>query len=342
MNFLQRIKKNAGESLARNRARAILAAVLFVLGTVSLVFISGAVDGLLSGREMPGAAGLARGLIENPKQRQLFFLFDALLLSGCAYLCLCSLPGYRTALVRVTEEIEIPAPAGQKQYGSARFLSTEEAREKFHSEYVSPGDPFIGRLVEDGDAFFRTIEYGGITDAEQDGIDAAMGMPGDGDAAEEDHDGPAYMEDGDTPGEEDAAAPPPGFFKKGGLVCGSEKKNGTERWYIDTDDTHSLVVGMTGSGKSRRLVVQSVMAMALAGEGIVVTDPKGELFQYTSRTLERLGYRVDVIDFRSPHKSSRYNLLQPVIDAFNAGRREMAETYAWDLTNILGGDSSHG
>ena len=85
------------------------------------------------------------------------------------------------------------------------------------------------------------------------------------------------------------------------------------------------------------LVLQSICLLGLAGESIFCSDPKAELYQYTAEFLKKLGYQVLVLDFKNPEKSMRYNLLQPVIDAVNAGDTDRAEMLAWDLTNNLVG-----
>jgi len=82
--------------------------------------------------------------------------------------------------------------------------------------------------------------------------------------------------------------------------------------------------------------------LGLAGESIIISDPKGELYNYTSGFLERLGYDVKVLDFKNPEKSHRYNLLQPIIDAVNAGDFDKAEMRAWDMTNTLVGKNDRG
>ena len=64
-------------------------------------------------------------------------------------------------------------------------------------------------------------------------------------------------------------------------------------------------------------MLESICLLGLAGESIFCSDPKAELFQYTSEFLKKLGYEVLVLDFKNPAKSMRYNLLQPVIDAIN-------------------------
>ena len=56
--------------------------------------------------------------------------------------------------------------------------------------------------------------------------------------------------------------------------------------------------------------------------------------------LEKLRFDVICLDFKNPEKSSRYNLLQPIIDAVNRGEMDKAEMYAWDITNILVGDNT--
>jgi hypothetical protein len=63
---------------------------------------------------------------------------------------------------------------------------------------------------------------------------------------------------------------------------------------------------------------------------LVISDPKAELFHYSSVLLEKLGYEVFALDFRHPEKSHHYNLLQPIIDATLAGDQEQAEMLAWD------------
>lgn len=109
--------------------------------------------------------------------------------------------------------------------------------------------------------------------------------------------------------------------------------------YLNQDDTHTLVLGATRSGKTRNVVLPSLCAMALAGESIIATDPKAELYLYTHPFLERLGYEVITIDFRTPRKSSHYNFLQPVVDAANAGDLAEAVTRARDVATILAPDA---
>ena len=127
--------------------------------------------------------------------------------------------------------------------------------------------------------------------------------------------------------------------QQGGVVIGMKKEGNNERIYYVGEDSHVLCIGATRSGKSRNLVVQSICTLGLAGESIIVSDPKAELFHYTATFLRQLGYEVLVLDFKNPEKSQRYNLLQPIIHAVNEGDTDKAEMLAWDLTSNLVGKS---
>lgn len=127
-------------------------------------------------------------------------------------------------------------------------------------------------------------------------------------------------------------------FQAGGLVLGMKKVGSKEKIYIVDKDYHSLVIGATRSGKSRHLVIPTICTLGLAGESMIVSDPKGELYQYTYPFLFRLGYDVYAVDFRNPLKSHEYNFLQPVIDAVDNDDIAAAVEATWDITSILVGE----
>lgn len=65
--------------------------------------------------------------------------------------------------------------------------------------------------------------------------------------------------------------------KRGGIVFGREEAGKHERIYNDSADTHTLIIGATRSGKSRRLILPTIWQLGMAGESMVMSDPKGEL-----------------------------------------------------------------
>lgn len=124
---------------------------------------------------------------------------------------------------------------------------------------------------------------------------------------------------------------------KGGLVVQMVKKSGREQIYYIKDDIHSLIFGATRSGKTRRVLLETIWLQLMSGISVVTSDVKGELFYYTSDYAASLGYEVVALDLRNPGKSVHYNFLQPILDALEAGDRAKAIDCTWDLVSVLVG-----
>ncbi len=122
---------------------------------------------------------------------------------------------------------------------------------------------------------------------------------------------------------------------KGGLVIGKRGEGATEEIQVLSDEGHNIVLGGTGSGKTRRMVIPTICATGLAGDSMILSDPKGELYDYTAPFLRSLGYQVIVLDFREPKKSQRFNFLQNVIDRVKEGDIGRAVESAWDIVSTL-------
>jgi len=81
---------------------------------------------------------------------------------------------------------------------------------------------------------------------------------------------------------------------------------------------HSIIIGSTGSGKTTTFVSPMIQLLAStkAGSSMVVTDPKGELFDMHSKYLHERGYDVKVVDLRDTYASYRWNPLDSIWDAY--------------------------
>ena len=121
----------------------------------------------------------------------------------------------------------------------------------------------------------------------------------------------------------------------GGIVVKYKNNIKTEEISIVADNKHTLCLGNTGAGKTRRILIESLCTLGLAQESIILSDPKGELYQMTSNFFKNLGYEVNVIDFKNPEKSNKYNFLQPIINAINENSMKKAEDYTWDLVENI-------
>ena len=62
--------------------------------------------------------------------------------------------------------------------------------------------------------------------------------------------------------------------------------NDKEAW-VDNGEYHTLVIGSTGSGKTQTVIKPTVKLLAKAGESMIITDPKGEIYEATANMLTR-------------------------------------------------------
>jgi type IV secretion system protein VirD4 len=91
--------------------------------------------------------------------------------------------------------------------------------------------------------------------------------------------------------------------------------------YIDTSECHNLIIGGSGSGKSRRIIMQQVLTMVGSGESAVIFDPKGEICAMTNEPLAADGYSIHVMDLRNPLTSSGWNMFEWPYQLYKGGSR---------------------
>ena len=80
-----------------------------------------------------------------------------------------------------------------------------------------------------------------------------------------------------------------------------------EAAYVDNGESHTLVIGATGSGKTSGIIDPTMMMLMKGRESIIVTDPKGEIYEHHYSTLKRLGYQIIVLNFREPQRGNCWN-----------------------------------
>lgn len=81
---------------------------------------------------------------------------------------------------------------------------------------------------------------------------------------------------------------------------------------------HSLVIGATGSGKTTTFINPMIQLLGATscGSSMIMTDPKGELFDLHSKFLKERGYDVQVFDLRDTYASCRWNPLDTIWDMY--------------------------
>lgn len=130
-------------------------------------------------------------------------------------------------------------------------------------------------------------------------------------------------------------------LKKGGVVVGAKNLGHKMQVFLESQDTHILLLGATRSGKSRSVIFPTVWAIGKTGESMILTDPKGELYERCSGYLGKKGYEVILLDFRNPQRGNRWNVIAPVVQAFGKNREDKAVETALDTAHALVYQKAH-
>jgi len=115
-----------------------------------------------------------------------------------------------------------------------------------------------------------------------------------------------------TPSQRKTFSPP---AKTGGPVL---YHNRGRIWHYGGEG-HTMYLGTSGSGKSRRGTLPLIRTFVKAGESYIAVDPKGELHRATVPFAVAEGYEVITIDFRRIFESARFNPLAAPYELFKTG-----------------------
>ena len=97
-----------------------------------------------------------------------------------------------------------------------------------------------------------------------------------------------------------------------------------ETAYALDDDGFYLVVGSTGSKKTRNVVAPYIYNNALAGNSMIISDIKGDIYKLLVRSLRKLGYKIVVLNFNEPEKGDAYNPIQSIYRDYKGGKVDKA------------------
>ncbi len=115
-----------------------------------------------------------------------------------------------------------------------------------------------------------------------------------------------------------------GKYKVNGFVI-QTVDSGARTFANYKSEVHCLIIGTTGSGKTIRFVIPTMQFLARSAlrPSIVVTDPKGELYNSQSRLYQERGYEVLTLNLREPLKrSSCWNPCRIAYDEYQEGLRQ--------------------
>ncbi len=106
--------------------------------------------------------------------------------------------------------------------------------------------------------------------------------------------------------------------------------------WVDDGEYHNLVIGATGSGKTQTVIFPTVELLAKHKESMIITDPKGEIYEATANMLRDKGYNILLLNFRDPQQGNAWNPLSLPYNMYKSGNQDKAIELLDDLAaNIL-------
>jgi len=116
-----------------------------------------------------------------------------------------------------------------------------------------------------------------------------------------------------------------------------------DKIYVDNGENHTLVLGATGSGKTQTVILPTVKVLAKHNESMIITDPKGEIYEKTSEMLRAKGYQILLLNFRDPQNGSAWNPMDLPYKMYKEGNQDKAIELLDDLAlNILYDENNKG
>ena len=111
--------------------------------------------------------------------------------------------------------------------------------------------------------------------------------------------------------------------------------------WVDNGENHTLVIGATGSGKTQTVILPTVKILSKKRESMIITDPKGEIYEKTSVMLREKGYQILLLNFRDPQNGNAWNPMSLPYKMYKEGQQDKAIELLDDLAlNILYDESN--
>ena len=126
-------------------------------------------------------------------------------------------------------------------------------------------------------------------------------------------------------------------------AAGIPLKMTPKKVWVDNGGYHNLVIGSTGAGKTQTTVLPMVNLPAKHDESMIITDPKGEIYEGTSNYLKSLGYNIVLLNFRDPQQGNAWNPMYLPYSLYKDGNIDKSVELLEDLAaNILHDPSAKG
>ena len=94
-----------------------------------------------------------------------------------------------------------------------------------------------------------------------------------------------------------------------------------ENIYIDDTDTHNLIIGDAGSGKTQSIVLPLMRTSIKAEESFIFNDKNGGVCQMIGSTLKENGYNVLILDFKNFEYGNCWNPFTQAYKLYKEGKK---------------------
>ena len=96
------------------------------------------------------------------------------------------------------------------------------------------------------------------------------------------------------------------------LVVGTAIKGDDVYYFMESLSLHALIIGATGSGKTRGHMIQSMYLSILSGSSFIATDVKGEIQQTFLKMLEKHGYDIRLYNLMDVTTSNTFDAFESI------------------------------
>ena len=138
----------------KKKEKLILSSIIIGIGSLFNLFFTAALHGLLTRQyatlTLVPLWKCVAGLFTHRQQGMLFLSFEGFILLCCVLFWVQNNRPYQSELVKVAGDIYTPAPVGQFQHGSSRWLYDREKDTVFKTQLIDPENKVIKMLLDTG------------------------------------------------------------------------------------------------------------------------------------------------------------------------------------------------
>lgn len=121
-------------------------------------------------------------------------------------------------------------------------------------------------------------------------------------------------------------------FENSGIPIISDGKYGR----VFNSEAPFLIIGNTGSGKSRRILIEHGLSLIRSEKNSVVfTDCKGEILKALDHECDKHGYKKVVLNLRNPRVADQFNLCQYPAKLYKNNQKGRADELFQSMFNII-------